>query len=265
MAMHVALPVSPAASKLFLALDTSSLQVATDHVDQTFHLGIGYKIGLELIHAGHGPSVARHIRQKGFINEIFYDPKVSDTTSTMKGAVRNIAGLGVEYFNVHAMSGPDSVSAAASVKGDSKMLAVTVLTTITPEQYFQMFVAPFLGILGGTMAKEFAEAGLTRSVVAFAKGAKENGADGIVCSALEVAMLMSNPETASMVKIIPGTRMPGADPHEQKRVGTQVKAIEDGGWENTFLVIGREATEASNPVAVLMNIMEAIMPYAPQH
>jgi orotidine-5'-phosphate decarboxylase len=257
-------PVSPAASRLFLALDCSDLDVAIRLVDQTWQLGIGYKIGLELIHAGHGPNLVRYIRQKGYCNDIFYDPKLSDTPNTMKGAVRNVAGLFVDFFNVHASAGPDSVSAAASVKGDSKLLAVTILTTITPEQYYLMFVAPFLGISVGVIDSNVARAGLARTVVSSAKSAKLNGADGIVCSALELPMLMVDPETADLDKMVPGTRMPGADAHEQKRVGTPMKAMEDGGWEHTFLVIGREATEAEDPAAVLMKIMEAIMVYAPQ-
>ncbi len=265
MAMPVVHSVSPAASRLFLALDFSDQNTAFLLIDKTAHLGIGYKIGLELIHAGYGPNVARYIRQKGYCNDIFYDPKLADTPSTMKGAARNVAGLFVDYFNVHATAGPDSVAAAASMKGDSKLLAVTLLTTITPEQYESMFIGSFEGeFYVPAMNPDALKAKFARVVVALAKMAKQNGADGIVCSALELPMLMTNHDTASLIKMVPGTRMPGADAHEQKRVGTPTKAMEDGGWEHTRLVIGREATEAEDPAAVLMKIMDAIMLYAPQ-
>jgi orotidine-5'-phosphate decarboxylase len=264
MVMPPVSPVSPAASKLFLALDTSSLQVAIDLVDKTSRLGIGYKIGLELIHAGHGPTMVRYIRQKDCSNDLFYDAKLDDTPNTMMGAAQNIANLSVEYFNVHATAGPDSVEPAASVKGDAKLLAVTLLTTITPEQFYSMLVSPFEGGHYSTVDPDVAKAGLARVVVALAKMAKQKGADGIVCSALELPMLMADSETAPLIKMVPGTRMPGADAHEQKRVGTPMKAIEDGGWEHTFLVIGREATDKPDPAAVLIRIMEAILPFAPK-
>lgn len=258
-------PISPAARKIFLALNTSSLEEAMKLVDTTYHLGIGYKIGLRLILAGHGPTVSRYIRQRGFNNEVFYGANLFASPNAMKGATKDISALGVDYFDVCAMAGHTSVSFAASEKGDSKVLAETIPTMITAEQYRSMFVAPFEGEGHvSTWKPDVLKAKLARVVVLLAKMAKWNGADGIACSVPDLSILMADTETAPLIKMVSGTRLPGLQWYDPECNGTPMTAFDVGGWEHTYLDIDCEGIDMQNPVAGIKAIMLAILPYAPK-
>jgi len=87
-------------------------------------------------------------------------------------------------------------------------------------------------------------------VVALTQMAVEAGADGVVCSPLEVAAI----RTALGAKpflVVPGIRPAGAEPGDQKRVMTPAQAMQAGA---DVLVIGRPITQAADPVAAAQAI-----------
>ena len=83
----------------------------------------------------------------------------------------------------------------------------------------------------------------------------EAGADGIVCSPLEVARVrqLAGP---SAILVTPGVRSVGAAAGDQKRIATPAEAIRDGA---DYLVIGRQVTRATDPKAEVERILAEIV------
>lgn len=195
-----------------------------------------YKVGLELFSA-EGPGFVRELTGAG--KRVFVDLKMYDIGETVKRATARVAGLGASLLTVHAH--PQVIRAArAGAEGTQlKILAVTVLTS-----FGQSDLAD-LGVTGRTVAEQVEF--LTRKGV-------EAGADGFVCSPLEVARLRAivGPDA---ILVTPGVRSPGADPGDQKRVATPAEALAAGA---TYLVIGREITRAADPVYTAQRLRESI-------
>lgn len=195
-----------------------------------------YKVGLELFSA-EGPGFVRELTGAG--KHVFVDLKMYDIGETVKRAAARVAALGASLLTVHAH--PQVIRAArASAEGTQlKILAVTVLTS------FGQSDLEDLGVTGRTVAGQVEYLAL--------KGI-EAGADGFVCSPIEVARLraLTGPDG---ILVTPGVRSPGADPGDQKRVATPAEALAAGA---TYLVIGREITRAADPVRAAMRLREGI-------
>jgi len=105
-----------------------------------------------------------------------------------------------------------------------QVTAVTVLTSISPEQLFKLGLGD-----DPTVAS-----------LAWATQAVEAGAKAIVTSPQEVANLRKN--LPVQIKLItPGVRPLGSDPGDQARVATPVEALQNGA---NLVVIGRPITAA---------------------
>jgi orotidine-5'-phosphate decarboxylase len=118
-----------------------------------------------------------------------------------------------------------------------KILAVTVLTSLDDN--------------------DLRADGNTRSVAELvelrAANAIELGADGLVCSALDVARVRKVAPRATLV--IPGVRSPGAGHHDQKRTATPAEALAQGA---DYLVVGRQVTGSGDPKAEVKKILEEL-------
>lgn len=195
-----------------------------------------YKVGLELFSA-EGPGFVRELTGAG--KQVFVDLKMYDIGETVKRATRRIAELGASLLTVHAH--PQVIRAArAGAEGTQlKILAVTVLTS------FGQSDLEDLGVTGRTVAGQ---------VEFLARKGAEAGADGFVCSPLEVARLraLTGPDA---ILVTPGVRSPGADLGDQKRVATPAEALAAGA---TYLVIGREITRAAEPVKAAEQLRASI-------
>ena len=117
---------------------------------------------------------------------------------------------------------------------NTKVLAVTVLTS--------------LGKLG---CEEIYGKSPMDQVIHLAKIADAAGADGFVCSPLEVGVLSSLPWNRKKLFVVPGIRSEGASAGDQQRVGTPKGAMQAGA---THLVIGRQILESSDPVAEVLSL-----------
>jgi orotidine-5'-phosphate decarboxylase len=119
-----------------------------------------------------------------------------------------------------------------------RILAVTVLTSYNED--------------------DLAEAGYSGSVADLvtrrADQAVRIGADGIVCSAAEVALLRQRVGAATTL-VTPGIRPVGAAGGDQKRIFTPGDAIAAGA---DYLVVGRPILEASDPRRVADAIVDEI-------
>jgi orotidine-5'-phosphate decarboxylase len=226
--------------RIIVALDVSSLDKAKSLVESLApHVGC-FKVGLELLTAVGAPQVVEFVHSLG--GQVFYDGKFDDIPNTIGGATKAVAGLNVKMFNVHASAGVEAMMSAVANKGQSLVLAVTVLTSLEENNAHLIFGGP-------SKAK----------VLQLARDAKLAGCDGIICSPQELELLGKQKELGGLMKITPGVRPLWASAGDQKRIMTPSEAIKAGA---TALVIGRPITkppaEVGSPVDAVKKIAEEI-------
>lgn len=222
-------------SRLYVALDLTSVAAAQEMVDRIGDAVISYKVGLQLLPLG-GAEFGQRLKAQG--KNVFYDFKLHDIDATVEKATRSIASLGADLLTVHAR--PDVMAAAAAGRGDSglKVLGVTVLTSLDQQA---------LDNIGYYMTAE-------ELVMRRVAQAIEAGIDGVVSSPLEAEKIREQVPDDFLV-VTPGVRMPGGDKGDQKRVATPGDALRFGA---SHIVVGRPITAASDPrsaaIAVLKNM-----------
>jgi orotidine-5'-phosphate decarboxylase len=208
--------------RIIVALDVpTGPEAALIIQDLHNHVGM-FKIGLELISSQEASFVLASARALDV--KLFWDNKFCDIPNTVGQATAAVASKGVHMLNVHATCGEPAMRAAVINKGDAKVLAVTVLTSL------DTILLESLGFeLPGSLQD------LVGNLVARAKRA---GVDGIICSPLEVAGLKElHPD---LLYVTPGVRPEWAAKGDQKRVMTPKEAVEAG---SDYLVIGRPITQ----------------------
>ncbi len=223
------------AGPLIIALDLETAAEARVLVNALGDAAGFYKVGLELFTSA-GMDFVRELKSQG--KRVFLDLKMYDIGETVKRAVSQVAKVGVDLLTVHAQR--PVVLAAAQGRAESalKILAVSVLTSFDDAD----------------LRTDGHAQNVTELVELRTRNAVAAGADGIVCSALEVARVrkVAGPEK---ILVIPGTRSLGASKGDQKRVATPKQAIADGA---DYLVIGRQVTRSENPRAEFEKILEEI-------
>ena len=232
--MALARPTSGRA-RICAALDVPDPQSAAGLAEKLAgHVGM-LKVGLELFVA-HGRASLEAVRAFGL--PLFLDLKLHDIPQTVESASRGAGALGAALVTVHASGGAAMIASAkrgldAGAKGAGfeapKLLAVTVLTSLGEEDLAA------IGLLGP--AREAA--------LRLAKLAVASGADGLVCSPAEVALLRSELGPGPLL-VVPGVRPAGAATGDQQRTGTPAQAVRDGA---DFLVIGRPVRDAADPAS----------------
>nr|WP_290428635.1 orotidine-5'-phosphate decarboxylase [Defluviimonas salinarum] len=188
-----------------------------------------YKIGLGLLTGG-GLALANELKQD-LGKRIFLDMKLFDIGATVEAAVRGIAQYDLDFLTVHG--DPHVVRAAkeGAAGKDLKILAVTILTSLDRADLDAALIRP------GDIPEIVAE----RAARAFAAGA-----DGVIASPQEAAMIRALPEAAGRLIVTPGVRPAGAALGDQKRVATPARAITDGA---DHIVVGRPIWQAEDPAA----------------
>jgi orotidine-5'-phosphate decarboxylase len=221
-----------------VALDTADLNSAVRWaVAVAPHISTA-KVGLELFCA-EGAGAVEKIRASTDL-EIFLDLKLHDIPATVAGAARAVGRLTPAYLTVHAAGGPEMVAAAVRELPQTKITAVTVLTSLSAADLDR------LGIIGPPEA----------AVVRLARQAVDAGARALVCSPQEVAMVRAAVGPA-VTLVTPGVRPAGTTTDDQRRVATPADAIADGA---DLLVIGRPITGAADPGVAAASIAASIAP-----
>ena len=186
-----------------------------------------YKIGLGMLTGG-GLGLANELKQEHG-KRIFLDMKLFDIGATVENAVRGLAQFDLDFLTVHG--DPNVVRAAkegASGK-DLKILAVTILTSLDRADLDANLIKP------GAMQDLVTER---------AKRALATGADGVIASPQEAAVIRALPEAKGRLIVTPGVRPTGSDAGDQKRIATPAKAIKDGA---DHIVVGRPIWQAPDP------------------
>jgi orotidine-5'-phosphate decarboxylase len=208
---------------IVLAVDTPDLDTARKWVACTEESVSVYKLGLEFF-LTFGHEGVRAIKSETDA-DIFLDLKLHDIPHTVKGAATAISSLQPRFLTVHASGGSAMVSAAAQAVPTTDVTAVTILTSLSEEDLFEIgFANPAL-----------------ESAVALAVMAVKAGAKAIVCSPLEVAAIRSAVGPAPHI-ITPGVRpLSEVGRDDQKRTMTPRAAIDAGA---SYVVIGRPITNS---------------------
>lgn len=215
--------------RLIVALDVPN---ALDGLHLAEKLGDAvsfYKIGLGMLTGG-GLALADELK-KEHGKRIFLDMKLFDIGATVEAAVRGLAQFDLDFLTVHG--DPYVVRAAkeGAAGSDLKILAVTILTSLERAD------------LDSAMIKDGAVPDL---VVERAGRAFDAGADGVISSPNEAALIRSLPEAAGRLIVTPGVRPAGADLGDQKRVATPANAVKNG---VDHIVVGRPVWKTADPRA----------------
>jgi len=112
---------------IYLALDLPRLDAAEALAQKIKgHVG-GLKLGMEFFYA-HGHHGVHEIAKIGL--PLFLDLKLHDIPATVRGAASAVAGLRPTYLTVHASGGAEMIAAAADALPETRITAVTVLTSL---------------------------------------------------------------------------------------------------------------------------------------
>jgi len=223
--------------RLIVALDLPNALAAGDLVE-TLGDSVGfYKIGLGMLTGG-GLGLASELKDQG--KRVFLDMKLFDIGATVEKAVAGLAQFGFDFLTVHG--DPQVVRAAVTGRGTAptKILAVTILTSLDRADLDQMLI------------RAGAVADLT---VERARRALAAGADGVIASPQEAALIRALPEARGKLIVTPGVRPAGAAPGDQKRISTPAAALRDGA---DHIVVGRPVWAAANPRAAAEAVLAEI-------
>ena len=207
--------------RLIVALDVPDAAAALAMVEALDGVASFFKIGLELFTAA-GPALVEVLIRRN--KRIFLDLKFFDVPETVRRATAAAAALGVDLLTVHE-AGP-TVRAAVEGRGDRrlKILAVTLLTSMGPEDLAAM------GYQGTPEAL----------VLERARRAEAAGADGVIASPAELASLRRQVHPGFLI-VTPGIRPAGSATQDHQRLGTPAEAIRAGA---DYLVVGRPIRDA---------------------
>ena len=217
--------------RLIVALDVPHA-VAGMELAQKLGDSVGfYKIGLGMLTGG-GLGLANELIQEHG-KRIFLDMKLFDIGATVEAAVRGLAQFDLDFLTVHG--DPHVVRAAMEGAAGSrtKILAVTILTSLDRADLIQQGDIPDLVA--------------TRAGRAF-----DAGADGVIASPQEAALIRALPEAAGRLIVTPGVRPQGAALGDQKRVATPHQAIKDGA---DHIVVGRPIWQSEDPSAAARAVL----------
>ncbi|WP_372570652.1 orotidine-5'-phosphate decarboxylase [Ruegeria jejuensis] len=224
--------------RLIVALDVPDALAGLKLAEQIGDAVSFYKIGLGMLTGG-GLALANELKQEHG-KRIFLDMKLFDIGATVENAVRGLAQYDLDFLTVHG--DPYVVRAAkeGAAGKDLKILAVTILTSLDRNDLDAALLKP---------------GEVSNMVVERAANAFEAGADGVIASPQEAALIRALPEAHGRLIVTPGVRPAGADLGDQKRVATPANAVAGGA---DHIVVGRPVWQAAHPQQAALDILSEL-------
>tara|TARA_B100001248_G_scaffold213501_1_gene167985 strand:+ start:442 stop:1116 length:675 start_codon:yes stop_codon:yes gene_type:complete len=220
-------------NKVFIACDTVNLDKVKEIIKETqkTKLKVGYKFGLEFLNSKNGRKFVASLKDK----ITFGDYKFSDIPNTCSSAIRSVKDLNFNYITIHISSGLNALKATKKVSGKTKLIGVTILTSLDNKALRQI-----------GFSKD-----IKKVIVHQAKLAHKAKLDAIVCSAQEVKIVR---KVFKKEIITPGIRLKSKK-DDQKRVLSPYEAYKNGA---DWLVIGRDITKGNikNNIQKLINHLD---------
>ncbi len=206
--------------KVFVACDSKNIKRVKEIIRKTQNLNIkiGYKFGLEFLNSKVGRNFISNLKHQ----ITFGDYKLADIPNTCASAIKAVSDLKFNYLTIHISSGLEALEAAKKVSGQTKLIGVTILTSLNNKSLKEI----------GFSKK------IEKIVLQQAKLANKAKLDGIVCSAKEVKIVK---KVFKKEIITPGIRFDSRS-NDQKRVLTPKEAYKNG---SDWLVIGRPITRGN--------------------
>jgi len=225
----------PAKDRLIVALDVPDHEQARQFVGQLGDAVTFYKVGLELFMAGNYWELVAWLTGQG--KKVFADLKFFDVPETVRSAVRRLHGRGVSFTTVH---GNDAIMrAAVEAKGEVKILAVTVLTSLDQ----------------GDLSDLGFSCNVADLVLSRARRALEIGCDGVISSGLEAPRLREHLGERFLV-VTPGIRPVLNRPADDQKRTVDIEEAFRGGAD--YIVVGRPIRSAPDPRAAAVTIQSRI-------
>lgn len=229
--------ISNLGNRLIVALDVPTGDEALALIEKLDGAASFVKVGLQLF-ISEGPRFVEGLVVKHNLR-VMLDLKLHDIPNTVLEAAKRADGTGAELITAHTAGGRDMLDAAVRGSGHTKVLAVTVLTSLDIYDLQQ---------ISGTRWTSVRETVRQRMYLA-----DEAGCFGIVASPHEATMLKTTPRfNTDMIAVCPGIR-PAAVEDDQKRVMTPSQARKEGA---DMIVVGRPIRNAENPALAAKHIAE---------
>lgn len=221
-------------TKLIVALDTGHAVQAQSWVNELGPDVDFYKVGMELFTSA-GPVIVEWLKEKG--KRVFLDLKYHDIPNSAAKAVAAAARWGVDFCTIHAAGGKEMLSRCRENCGAVRLLAVTVLTSLSE----------------GELAAMGYRRSLPQQVCALADLARECEIHGVVCAPPELELLTMLPK--EFLRVTPGVRPQGTPLADQKRTMTPKAAAQNGA---DYIVVGRPITAAPVPALAAVKILKEL-------
>ena len=209
--------------KLIVALDFSNAEEVAQITSLLDPQKCVLKVGLQL-YLAEGQTILKQLTDQGF--EIFLDLKLHDIPNTVHKAVAEIAQFNVLMTTIHLQGGAEMIEAAKSAAGSTKILGVSLLTSLDEKDTQQLYGNAFENQFNKLMTL-----------------AQSSSIDGIVCSPQELVKL----HDFNKLKVVPGIRNAQTE-DDQKRTMSAADAYAQGA---DYIVVGRPITQASNVESAL--------------
>lgn len=227
--------------RVIVAIDLDNLNKSIKLVKKLKSEVFAFKIGHEFFY---NFGIEGYKKIYKICPRIFLDLKLHDIPNTVKNGISAITKLKPIFTTIH-ISGGDNMQKLSVLKNNkkTKILGVTILTSLDKKQTL----------------KYYKEKNVNSLVRKFAKYAKQNKLDGLVCSPLEINIIRKE-VGKKMILVVPGIRPEKSikNNDDQKRVLTPKEAIKLGA---NFLVIGRPILQSNNPLDTIKKINRSIQKY----
>ena len=219
--------------KIIVALDSDNLKNAISLVNNLKNDVYAFKIGYEFF-LNFGIHGYESIQQENV--KIFLDLKLHDIPNSVKSGIDAITKLNPYFTTIHISGGDEMQEAAVSVKKNTKIIGVSILTSLDSSQ-----------------TKKYNYNDNVENIVSdYTHYALKNKLDGVVCSPKEIE-IVKKIASDKLIIITPGIRPSSSSntQDDQKRFMTPKEAIKYGA---NYLVIGRPITQSLKPLKTLQKI-----------
>ena len=207
--------------KIFVACDTNNIKKVKKIIKETqkSKINFGYKFGLEFLNSQNGRNFISKLKNK----ITFGDYKLADIPNTCASTIKAVRDLKLNYITIHISSGFRALKAVKKVARSTKVIGVTVLTSLTNKSLKE------IGF----------DKDVKKVVLNQARLAKKAKLDALVCSPQEIKVVK---KVFKKEIITPGIRFSKDKKGDQQRVMSPKEAFKNGA---TALVIGRSITKGN--------------------